>query len=474
MRKLLICLMFTIGLLPNINAQTSNTTGGVTYTEPVLSTTNTTEADRATVYILSPNKDLRITHTMGTSSAVITGRDAENYLYIYELEHIFTADNIEDGFFKTILKISSVSGEKMSPITLKAGKCYDGYFEVPFSFSYTDETTKQGFYAADNKAKVSFISEVNDLYISCNNEKYVENGVAIMPNVEVKVENGLAVYDFIFDTAPLATEFHRPVFTVKSSAHEDLTVELSEDKMITPKSYFQYRIIIANTVFETEYAQALKTGETEEKASNFQGAITFYEQAMALDSLNSLQVEGLALKIDRMNECLTHVLTAKKAFADIRTLMKSGDFSKQKLETNWDVARVCYSNLLKITGNLEYRVMVEKIEKKLENFNYIYVSGTIRDKMSTAVISEGVKIYTTSSSQMGTAALKDIKDKDLYSSDIIETVGADGKFSFRVEKGEYGAQGLIFMPQGDNKKYKSFLSLAPQEDIKTTVYIYTK
>lgn len=442
------------------------------------------------VVIISPNKDLILSHSMGIEKGVLVGRE-QNGEYCYELTHMLSEDELEDGFCKTTFTVSTNQGSKSSALVLKAGKCYVGRFEIPFKFSCEDESNEKAVYPYENQAKVSFVSEENDLQIKFNGTTVIEDGKPLASldyvNVQVSKDKGnasLTVYDLIFDMSKDATktsQFKNPTFALRSSFPTSLQVNLREGAQLNVKTMFKYRVLLqlVETVIKTEKVltsatmQLLANAEQASRDRKFIAAQGFYQQA--LDSLQN-DSEGDASRIAleeniaHMTECVEWDQKAAKYMQYIKQLKESGGTDKMStIEEAFRQALVCYTNLDRLHPDPIYKTFISKINQSLEAFNFIVIEGTVRDrKDNTKIVPGDVDIYGVHSS---------VFDKEMQKKaqgNRIGSVDADGKFRVQVDKNTY--LGLLFVPTSNNKKYdkNGFVSLKEQKHLKTTIYLSDK
>lgn len=459
----------------------------ITYSEPTEVKGLTIEPTKTKVIIISPNKDVIITHNMGNEKGVLAGRE-KNGEYRYELTHELSEDEQDDGFCKSTVTISTAQGSKSSSLVLRGGKCYMGSFEIPFKFSCVDESNAQAVYPYENRAKVSFISEENDLQIKFNGTTVVENGepLSTLDYVQVQINKDkenpeLTVYDLIFDTSKGETkkpQFKNPTFTVRSSFPVPLQVQLRDGAQLNVKTMYKFRVLIqlVETIIKTKKVlvsatmQLMANAEQASKDRKYIAAQGFYQQALdslANDENSSVNKAALEENISHMAECAEWDQKAAKYMQYIKQLKESGSDEKMStVEEAFRQALVCYTNLDRLHPDPVYKTFIAKINKSLEAFNFIVIEGTVRDrKDNTKVITDGVDIYGVHSSSFEKALQKKAHGTQIGS------VDASGRFRVQVEKNTY--QGLLFVPASTNKNYdkNGFVSLAEQKHLKTTVYI---
>lgn len=461
----------------------------IVYTEPKEVSDVTAGPKEAKIIIITPNKEVAVSHTMGHEKGVFTGREKTGE-YRFELTHPFSEDEQEDGFSKTTLTVSTPQGSKTSQLTLKPGKCYIGRFEIPLSFSYVDESNLKGVYAEENRAKVSFFSDIDDLTIKFNGKPVISNGKPDASSLEYvqasvnkdKEHDGQWTYDLIFDTANPAAQssaFKNPTFTVKSSFPDELNIQLKEGNQLTVKRMYKFRILLQlvetviqeKEVFVSDYAQFLANAEESEKNLKFAAAKGFYQQAMdAADRDQTTVTEGvketLTKKIAEMEECDKYEEKIKQYMALIKKLRTEGKGGTVKeVEDAFRQALICYSNLDALHPAPKYKNMIDKIEKVLEGFNFFIIEGSVRDRKDNTKLIGEVGIYGVSSSTFTDDMEK--KAKGIF----LGKVAADGKFRIKVDKGKYN--GLLFVPAGaGGYKKNGFVSVKEQKHLKTTVYLY--
>lgn len=460
----------------------------IVYSEPTVAESMSVDKTMAKVIILSPNKDLLITHNMGDEKGVLAGRE-QNGEYRYELTHILSEDEAEDGFCKSTVTVTTTQGSKSSTLVLKAGKCYIGKFEIPFKFSCIDESNTKAVYPYENRAKVSFISEENNLKIKLNGTTIIENGVPthsvpdyLQATVGKDKDNPeLSLYDLIFDTSCKEAQdktFLNPTFTIYSSFPTPLEVKLKEGAQLNVKTAFKFRILLqlVETVIQTKKVltsatmQLMANAESASNDRKYIAAQGFYQQA--LDSLNnqpnsSSLRDALKENISHMAECAQWDQKAAKYMEYIKQVKESKSEDKMTvIEDAFQQTLTCYSNLDRLHPDPVYKRFIEKIEKALETFNFIIIEGTVRDRRdNTKIITGGMDIYGVHSSVF----TKEMQKK--AQGTLIGSVDSNGKFRVQVDKGTY--TGLLLVPTKENKDYdkNGFVSLAEQKHLKTTVYI---
>lgn len=461
----------------------------IVYNEPNESQGGIVDASEAKVIFLSPNKNLLISHTMGFEKGVLAGQE-KNGEYRFELTHAFSEDELEDGFCKTSVTVSTPDASKSFLLTLKPGKCYMGRFEIPFKFSFLNESNDRAVYAQENKAKVTFMSELDDLNIRYNGKVVVQNGKAASSVNYIRVEKGrdeqgLTLYDLIFSTdVPEAqTEaFKRPVFTLKSSFPEELRIELNEGSLLRVKTMYNYRILlqlVQTVIKEVEvhtsaYMQLLGNAKQALASRKFTSAQGFYKMAqdtLAKDKSKNTEEERLTLQrnIDHMEACAEWDKKAAMYMEYILELKKSGGSDMMSnVEEAFREALVCYTNLDRLHPDPVYKKLIELTEKKLDEFNFIVIEGSVRDKRDNTKRVSGVDIYGVHSPTFE----DNMQDEKPKSHELLGAVDKDGTFRVQVDKNTY--LGLLFVPAKENKAYKrnGFVSLQEQKHLKTAVYIY--
>lgn len=482
--RLIVLLILMVPAITAVKAQNNL----ITYSEPTEVKGTEVDANTTKVIIISPNKDVVVTHNMGNERGVLVGRE-KNGEYRYELTHALSEDEQEDGFCKTTVTVSTAQGSRSSSLVLRGGKCYMGSFEIPFKFSCVDESNAKAVYPYESRAKVSFISEENDLQIKFNGTTIVENGEALaaLNYVEVQVQKDkenpeLTVYDLVFDTSAneaAKPEFKAPTFSIRSSFPTALQVQLRDGAQLSTKSMYKFRVLLqlVETVIKTKKVlvsssmQLMANAEQASKDRKYKAALGFYQQA--LDSLSnddadaSVSKAALEENIAHMAECAEWDQKAAKYMLYIKQLKESGGSDKMStIEDAFRQALVCYTNLDRLHPDPVYKTFIEKIKKSLEAFNFIIIEGSVRDRVDNSkVITGGVDIYGVHSSTFG-------KDMQKKAHGIrIGSVDATGRYRVEVEKNTY--LGLLFVPTSSNKDYdkNGFVSLVDQKHLKTTVYI---
>lgn len=479
-RSMLLIFVLTAGLL-----QAQNNL--ITYSEPQEVAGVTISPTATKVVIISPNKDLSLTHSMGHERGELVGREP-NGEYRYELTHNLNEDEQDDGFCKTTVTVSVAQGSKSSALVLRAGKCYMGTFEIPFKFSCVDESNDKAVYPYEGKAKVSFTSEEADLQIKFNGTTVVEDGKPLqsLGYVEVQVSkesgnSGLTVYELTFDTnseAAGTSQFKRPTFGLRSSFSNTLEVQLREGAQLNAKTMFKYRVLLqlVETVIKTKKVltsatmQLMANAEQASKDRKFVAAQGFYQQA--LDSLGTdgdVATTRIALEenITHMTECTEWDQKAAKYMQYIKQLKESESTDKMStIEEAFQQALVCYTNLDRLHPDPVYKTFISRINKSLEAFNFIVIEGTVRDRRdNTKVVAGDVEIYGVHSRTFDRSMEKKAQGT------LLGAIDATGKFRVQVDKGTY--LGLLFVPTSANKVYdkNGFVSLEEQKHLKTTVYI---
>lgn len=473
----LFTLLFAVYPIAGLQAQNDF----IDYSEPKEASNLTTDASEAKVIIISPNKDIEMSHTMGHEKGVLAGRE-KNGEYRFELTHPLSEDELEDGFCKTTVSVSTSNGRRSSMLVLKPGKCYVGSFRIPFKFSCNNESNSRAVFAEENRAKVSFISEIDDLTIFFNGKAVVTNGADTSPYSYVTVKPGkekeLTIYDLIFDTSvPEAQKenFKHPVFTLKSSFPEKREVQLGEGNQLSVKTLYRFRVLLhlvdtihsEKEVFVSDYSKILNSAEQSGQELDYAAAKGFYLQALKAKDAPKDAKETLEKKISKMEQCEDYDTQAKRAMLYIRELKKAGqDARMDEIEAAFRQALSCYINLERLNSSPVYKELIEKTNKALEAFNIIVVEGTVRDKKNNTKTIAGISIYGIPSSEF----TSDMEKKTMGVK--LGAVDPSGKFRVEVEKGgQYN--GLLFVPD-ENKDYKKngFVSLKEQKHLKTTIYLY--
>lgn len=458
----------------------------IVYSEPKEATDASAGPSEAKIIIITPNKDITVSHTMGTEKGVLAGREKRGE-YRFELTHPFTEEEQEDGFLKTTVTVSNSQGSKSSVLTLKPGKCYMGRFEIPLKFSYIDESNQKSVYAEENRAKISFFSEVEDLTIKFNDLTVFQDGRPspsleyIQASVSKNTEHADQwVYNLIFDTShPMAqsSAFKNPTFSVKSSFPEVLKIQLKEGNLLTVKRMYKFRVLLQlvetvikeKEVYVSDYSQFLGNAEESEKNLKFSTAKGFYEQALAVveqDKEAPVNAkETLTKKIAEMEELDKYDKQAKRAMLFVKEARKGGEAQINIVEDAFNQALTAYTNLNNLHPAPVYRDLIAKIEKALEAFDFIVIEGSVRDRKNNTQLVKDVDIYGVYSTTFNDRMEKKAQGFKVGS------VDADGKFRVKIKKKAYG--GLLFVP-GDKSGYKKngFVSLREQKHLKTTVYLY--
>ncbi len=265
--KLVICLFLLVG---NLNLATAQER-----TKPKIDfkvdDTQTASATEAKVIILSNSDKLSITDKLTGREATMEKSSIEEDIFQYSLDLFY--EDCEDDFIPSQLIIRTSDGIETTTITAYVGKVVVGTFNIHDLLVEKSESIS--VYPEAMKAKMTFVSSLENLTIACNGAHIFQDGLPVKvlnTNMvsEVSKNGGLTEYVIVFslDESDKLSRFFRDKLEFEivsetskiSLTHENLGVKeahqyvvKSRVKVVTKEITYNELLEIAQK-YSSEYA----------------------------------------------------------------------------------------------------------------------------------------------------------------------------------------------------------------------------
>lgn len=193
--KLIICLFLFVGNL-NLAMTQERQKPKIDFK---VDDTRTASATEAKVIILSNSDKLSITDKLTGREAIMEKSSIEEGIFQYSLDLFY--EDCEDDFIPSQLIIRTPDGIESTTITAYVGKVVVGTFNVHDLFVEKSEAIS--VYPEAMKAKITFVSSMDNLGISCNKVTIFQDGLPVKASKtnmvsEVSKNGGLTEYVIIF------------------------------------------------------------------------------------------------------------------------------------------------------------------------------------------------------------------------------------------------------------------------------------
>lgn len=376
-----------------------------------------TKTDEAIILVKSAIENIVVKTNM--DSPVDKPNTTVNGTFTYKLV-VHIGEEELDGA-KTVsrhLQVNSEYGNTSLKCKVAPGKQYECLFVIPPEFAYADESVSGGLYAS-SKAQIAFISTINKLTISYNNQDVIKEGVILssLPAF-LTIDKDEDTYFFRFaldgDIAQ-TTSFKKPVFKVfhtdEIGEANQLEIQLSEGKEVKPKTSLKYRIFYKNIVGNKEsFAELIEKARAEEAEKDFLSAATHYKDARTHNDCPKEQETELEALINEMYKFRKIDFMANKFMSEAERVENNKGFEDDSVFIYYRGVIRCLNDLLeKYPDYLPYLKKREELETKLEkhpmNFKTEIQAKVIRHQVITGKGYEGgIDIFAAYSSKKNTKA----------------------------------------------------------------------
>lgn len=427
-RFLLFVMCFTVFAF-QINAQETKL---VTPTEDK---SLSTSANEAKIIIHSNSETLSMTHSMGTETGV--KKALADGTFEYTINYSFPED-YEDDFMKTQLVLRMAGGQETIPLTMYKGKVYVGSFNEAVELQVKKDN--DAVYPYEKAAKISFMSVLDDLSITCNEKLCFKDGQPVEVsgvNYKTSVNRLEGQKDYIMtfsldgtDTGVLAFEISAPGFGSVQVQQPELKgrtsymfMVVSNVKIIEKESTYEELLDIAKG-YSRDYI-------SKNQSAYFATAADAYEAVRAhkdcpIELKDTYQIEANKFKkirnytnaIEQADERWRKV-AASEGF-DSQNVWKYLNFERKRLGMiTSEYPEVTYYQTLKNEIEAEYQ------KHPMSTVTYPVISGTVTKGEGWFMPVDGTRIYALN-----------FNAKDLGDIKNMEPVGIvqNGKYSITLRQ----------------------------------------
>lgn len=391
-------------------------------------------SEEAKVIVYSNSDELTITDPTTGRIAEKTSNNDGTYQYAINIFY----DGVEENYVKTNLQLRSSDGQQTLPVVAYVGITVTGTYNIETMVVVKDDSAVRS-YPEERKAKITFLSALDDLTIQCNGHTLFENGNAAKSSTNIlskisKTEN-LSEYELIFSLdGGQEKNFLKDnlKFTISSSIGN---VQIQQATLGVKESH-QYVVKSNVKIVEKEISYTDLLNEANLLAGDIASqtaSIVFLKVADAY--------EAAAKHIDcPLEKKDTHQLEANRFKKARRSadIVEKVDKLKGKHEPSsqdyWKCLSLQRKELAKIIeefpDNKHYQALYSQIDADYSNhplskIEYPVISGTVTKGDGWFLPVEGTRIYAL---DFYASELSDVKN--------LQPVGAvqNGRYSITLRK----------------------------------------
>ena len=408
-------LLFIVCCLAFASQADAQETKLVAPTEDKSQSTGTNEAK---IIIRSNSETLSMTHNMGTETGV--KKALGDGTFEYTINYSFPED-YEDDFMKTQLVLRLAGGQETVPLTMYKGKVYVGSFNEAVELQVKKDN--DAVYPYEKAAKISFMSVLDNLSITCNGKLCFKDGhpqeVAGV-NYKTSVNRQEGQKDYVMTFSLDGTEVGVLSFDIAAPGFGNVKVQQTELK---GRTSYMFMVVSNVKIIEKEstYEELLEIaqGYSRDYASKNQSAY-FATAADAYEAVREHRDCPIELKdayqieANKFKKMRNYTNAIEQADERWRKVAASEGFESQNV---WKYLNFERKRLNMITSEFPevtyYQTLKNEIEKEyqrhpMSTVTYPVISGTVTKGEGWFMPIDGTRIYALNFNAKGLGDIKNM------------------------------------------------------------------
>jgi len=371
---------------------------------PTEDKSQSTGANEAKIIIRSNSEKLSMAHSMGTETGA--KKALGDGTFEYTINYSFPED-YEDDFMKTQLQLRISGKQETVPLTMYKGKVYVGSFNEIMELQVKKDN--DAVYPYEKSAKISFMSQLNNLSIKCNGKFCFKDGqpqeVAGV-NYKTSIERQGDLKGYVMNFALDGTETGALSFVISAQGFVDVSVQQPEIKGRTSYTFWvESNVIIIDTPYEELLEIAKEYSRdyvSKNKSVYFAAAADAYEAVREHRNCPIELKDTYQIEANKFKKIRNYTNAIEQADERWRKVAASEGFDSQNV---WKYLNFERKRLGMITSEYPevayYRTLKNEIEKEyqkhpMSTVSYPVISGTVTKGEGWFMPVEGTRIYALS------------------------------------------------------------------------------
>ena len=429
MKRFLLFVMCSLAFAFQIEAQETK------LVTPVEDKSQSAGTNEARIIIHSNSEALSMTHSMGAETG--TKKALGDGTFEYTINYFFPED-YDDDFMKTQLVLRMAGGQETVPLTMYKGKVYVGSFNEAVELQVKKDN--DAVYPYERAAKISFMSVLDNLTITCNGKLCFKDGQPVEVsgvNYKTSVNRLEGQKDYVMTFSLNGKESGALSFEIMASGFGSVQIEQPEVKGRTSYMFMvvsNVKIIEKETTYEEllEIAQGYSRDYTSKSQSAyFATAADAYEAVRAHKDCPIEKKDSYQIESNKFKKIRNYTNAIEQADVRWRKVAASEGFESQNV---WKYLNFERKRLGMITSEYPevayYQTLKNEIEAEyqkhpMSTVAYPVISGTVTKGKGWFMPVEGTRIYAL---DYEAKSLGDIKN--------MEPVGVvqNGKYSITLRQ----------------------------------------